>query len=168
MKVEHGERGEGETVVSFQRERGKREKEREHKEWNPLFHLTGRNENLCRYQGGCFYSGVSIATVSMCPFYRPAELLLCNVWKKHTQMPETIWLLVIRQRQTSFFNTSHTAGIQYRLTHTHTGAWDKFKMTWHVLYLGNKGFTGSRKIWYSDYDFYNFVTLSFSVSLYVS
>lgn len=50
------------------------------------FPLSGRNENVCCYQGGFLYSGVSIATVSMCPFYKPAELLLCNMWKKQTNV----------------------------------------------------------------------------------
>lgn len=45
------------------------------------FPLSGRNGNLCCNQGGFLYSGVSIATVSMCPFYHLAEFLLCNMWK---------------------------------------------------------------------------------------
>lgn len=137
------EREEGETVVSFQRERGKREKEREHKEWNPLSHLTGRNENLCRYQGGCFYSGVSIATVSMCPFYRPAVIIMQRVKKKkNTQMPETIWLLVIRQRQTSLFNSPYCIYTVQADTHTllqkqaNTRVFHKFGMTRYAPSMG--------------------------------
>lgn len=96
------------------------------KGWSPLFHRTGRNENLCRYQGGCLYSGVSIATVSMCPFYRPAGLLLCNMWKKNTKMSETIWSLVISRIQTSLSKVLYcTAQAE------HWQASLKFKRTWH-------------------------------------
>lgn len=117
------ERVEGETVVSFQRETAKREKENTKSE-TPLFHLIHRNENLCRYQGGCFYSGVSIATVPICLFYRPQELLLCNMlWKK--KCLKTVWLLGIMQGQTFISNSTFYVCSTSFHTQTHTHAYEE-------------------------------------------
>lgn len=72
---------------------GKGERRPNTKSETPFFHLTGRNENLCRYQGGCllfwcFYSNsFYVPILPTCRF-----IIMQHVEKKHThtQMPETM------------------------------------------------------------------------------
>lgn len=87
-RMKRGEEGRSGKEKKWNKQRkkeGKSFKRRGARESETLFfpHITQRNENLCCYQGGCFYSGVSIATVPMCPFCQPEKLLLCNLMKKN-------------------------------------------------------------------------------------
>lgn len=124
------EREWGETVVSFQREKAKRKK-KEHKARNPLSLFTRRNGNLCRYKGGCFYSGVSIATAPMCSFLQTWRVIIMQYLRK-TKTDKKMWLPIIIQEETLVWRHE---GL-YTYAHTHT--WTRGHNSW-VFSKRNRG-----------------------------
>lgn len=85
MKVEHGERRGRNCCLVSKGVKGGKERGDRTQRVKPPFSISQEEMKTCVVtREGAFYSGVSIATVSMCPFYRPADLLLCSMWRKNT------------------------------------------------------------------------------------
>lgn len=143
MKVEHGERrGRDCCLVSKgEGEKGKRERTQRVK---PPFPSHRKKWKLVSLPGRvllfwCFYSNsFYVPILPTCSYYYAT----CEKKKKNTQMPETIWLLVIRQRQTSLFNSPYCIYTVQADTHTllqkqaNTRVFHKFGMTRYAPSMG--------------------------------
>lgn len=133
MKVEHGGKR-GRNCCVFSKGEGKRGKRERTQRVNPPFPSHRKKWKLVSLPGRvllfwCFYSNSFYV-----PILPTCRVIIMQRVKKNTQMPETIWLLIIRRRQTSMFNSPcWIYATQDEMIHkTHSGTWDKFKMTRYV------------------------------------
>lgn len=127
------EREEGETVVSFQRERGKRgERARtkrkpsfpsHRKKWK-LVSWPGRVLLFCCFYSNCFY----VLILPICSYY----YAMCGK-KLNTNARDN--MIISNQAEKDIIcehTLLHRPIHMQKQVHTYTSAWDSFKMAWHV------------------------------------